>query len=100
MPTFKTKSTLALAVLMLGSCLFAGQATAAGAGTQRGRPSAAHDTGLVKHGDRLIRPLYSELCQYKGVMNEEDMRRCGIVPRADPEAHMTYIDLRTARTYR
>jgi hypothetical protein len=98
--TASTASTTALAALTLGSCFLAGQAMAVGVVAQKDLPGAAEAAGIVKHGNMLIRPLFSPNCLYKPVMSNEDMRRCGITLTQAPQPVMTRTDLRAARAYR
>lgn len=104
MQTYRTKtmtaSTTALAALTLGSCLLAGQAIAEGAVAQKNLPGAAEAAGIVKHGNMLIRPLFSPYCLYKPVMSNEDMSRCGVTLARAPQPAMTRTDLRVVRSSR
>jgi hypothetical protein len=95
-----TASTTALAALTLGSCLLAGQAMAVGAVAQKNQPGAAESAGVVKHGNMLIRPLFSPTCLYKPVMSNEDMSRCGISLTQAPQPVMTRTAFRADRGYR
>jgi len=39
---------------------------------------------VIEHDSKAIRPLYSQLCEYKTVMNNEDMHRCGVFLNIGP----------------
>ena len=107
MQTFRTKSitasitalTTALAALTLGSCFLAGQAMAVGVVAQKNLPGAAEAVGIVKHGNILIRPLFSPNCLYKPVMSNEDMSRCGISLTQATQPGTNRSNFRAARGY-
>jgi len=70
----------ALAVLLAISGFFAEPAAAAYVGSAVGRSKLDEPVVVIQRGSRNVRPLYSEQCEYKPVMTNEDMYRCGIFP--------------------
>jgi hypothetical protein len=67
-------------MLVAATGSFADLAAAAGAGRNvRVRPASA--ALVVQPDPRPFLSVISRLCVYKGVMSDEDMRRCGVTAR-------------------
>ena len=95
------KPSIALIVLIVGSGFVVDPATAETASRYAPAEPARNEI-IIEHDLKAVWPLYSGLCEYKTVMNNEDMHRCGVFLNIGPfpSAEVTRIDLRKIRSYR
>ena len=98
MKMINRRKSIALAVLSV--CL-AGPAMAQTA-NMNARPRPAQNVIVIEHADKAVWPLYSPLCEYKTVMNNQDMHRCGLFLNISPYpvVEVARVDPRTLRNYR
>ena len=77
---FSAKTAIALTILVgcCGVALDAMSQLKGGEGSRYIGSSATSSEVLVMERGRLARPVADDLCQYKPVMTDEDMLRCGI----------------------
>lgn len=98
MKMINRRKSIVLAVF----CVCLADAAMAEAANLHARPRPAQNVIVIEHADKAVWPLYSPLCEYKTVMNNQDMHRCGVFLNISlfPVVEVVGADPRTLRNYR